>query len=313
MVSISTLRRIVERRDAARGLDAVHRRHPHVHHDHVGMPALEPPDGVGAVDRLAHHLEVGLGLEDHAEPPAHQRLIVGDHHPDRRAVAHAVGPPSYGSVRVHREPSARTWPRRDRAAVRARRARACRSGPARRPSPRTALGRRRPPRHRAPHRPHRSSTLALRRARVLQHVRERLLHDAVGGQVEPGRKRPRRHPRSRPRRARPRHGPSRAGSRAGRVPAAARGRRRPHRPSGCRSTGASRSSRHGPWIRSGRSPPSPPRDRRRARSGPRPPAPPSRSSRGRPRRAAPGRSEPVPPRPRRGPLARGPRRCGVAG
>src|SRR5512132_243054 len=69
--------------DPTRRLDAVHRGHPHVHHDDVGTLPGERTYRVGAVDRLADDLDVLLGVEDQAEPAAHQRLIVGDHDPDR--------------------------------------------------------------------------------------------------------------------------------------------------------------------------------------------------------------------------------------
>ena len=39
-------------------------------------------DSAAPVGRLAHHADVGLVLEDHAEPRAHQALVVGYHHVD---------------------------------------------------------------------------------------------------------------------------------------------------------------------------------------------------------------------------------------
>ena len=39
--------------------------------------------GLVPVGRLADDLDVGLGVEDHRQPGAHQLLVVGDQHPDR--------------------------------------------------------------------------------------------------------------------------------------------------------------------------------------------------------------------------------------
>ena len=41
-----------------------------------------------AVGRLADHLEVGLGVDDHGEPAAHQLLVVGDDDADGPGVCH---------------------------------------------------------------------------------------------------------------------------------------------------------------------------------------------------------------------------------
>ena len=47
------------------------------------QPAGEVDRGA-PVPALAHHLEVGLGVDDRREPGADQRLVVADQHPDRR-------------------------------------------------------------------------------------------------------------------------------------------------------------------------------------------------------------------------------------
>ena len=70
---------------APRGLDAVELGHADVHQDDVGLQPLGLLDGVEAVGGLADDLEVVLGVEDHAEPGAHERLVVGD----QQAHAHA--------------------------------------------------------------------------------------------------------------------------------------------------------------------------------------------------------------------------------
>ena len=48
----------------------------------------QPPrllDRLGAVGRLADHVDVLLGVEDHPEAGAHQRLVVGDQDADHSA------------------------------------------------------------------------------------------------------------------------------------------------------------------------------------------------------------------------------------
>ena len=74
------------RRDGPGGLDPVEDGHAHVHEHDVGPVELDQAHGVGAVGGLADDLEVVLGLEDHAEPLAQQRLVVGQDDPDRHAV-----------------------------------------------------------------------------------------------------------------------------------------------------------------------------------------------------------------------------------
>ena len=50
-----------------------------------GFSAPDLLDGVEAVGGLADDLEVVLGVEDHAEAGAHERLVVGDQQPDAHA------------------------------------------------------------------------------------------------------------------------------------------------------------------------------------------------------------------------------------
>ena len=68
----------VGREHAARRLDPVHLRHPDVHQDHVRSQTLRLCDRVGAVRGLAGDVDVLLGVEDHAEARAHERLVVDD-------------------------------------------------------------------------------------------------------------------------------------------------------------------------------------------------------------------------------------------
>lgn len=51
--------------------------HADIHHDHVGLDLLRQSDGGKAVLRLANNLDVGLGLQQEPDPPAHQRMIIG--------------------------------------------------------------------------------------------------------------------------------------------------------------------------------------------------------------------------------------------
>ena len=167
-----------------------------------------PPSA--AVGRLADHLEVGLRLEDHAEP---RRSIGWSSTSTSRMVTRPVAR-SGRRARTREAASARgpaSAPRR-----RWSRARACRRARARRPRLAQA---------RAPRPPPSSVTSMLdgigrvasvhgRRvaAGVLERVRERLLHDAVRREVEPRRERPDRRPRPRARRAGPRRAPGRSSS-----------------------------------------------------------------------------------------------------
>ena len=48
-------------------------------------------DRLGAVAGLADHLEVRLGVDDHPEAAAHERLVVGDQHADRHGPRSASG------------------------------------------------------------------------------------------------------------------------------------------------------------------------------------------------------------------------------
>ena len=49
-------------------------------------------DRLQAGGRLADHLEVGGGVDQHPEAAAHQRLVVGEQHPDRHGVTALAAP-----------------------------------------------------------------------------------------------------------------------------------------------------------------------------------------------------------------------------
>ena len=73
------------REQPPRRLDPVELGHADVHQHDVGLQPRGLLDGVEPVGRLADHLEVVLGVEDHAEPGAHERLVVGDQQADAQA------------------------------------------------------------------------------------------------------------------------------------------------------------------------------------------------------------------------------------
>ena len=56
-------------------------------------------DGLGAVGRLAHHLDVVSGLEQDPEPGPDQRLVVGEQHPDHRETPFSAAAVEVASVR----------------------------------------------------------------------------------------------------------------------------------------------------------------------------------------------------------------------
>src|SRR5207302_5626640 len=57
--------------------------HPHVHQDHVRAQPPDLLDRLQPVTRLARHLDVRLGLEDHPKAGSDQGLVVDDQDPDR--------------------------------------------------------------------------------------------------------------------------------------------------------------------------------------------------------------------------------------
>ncbi len=59
-------------------LEAVHLGHADVHQDDVGSLAHDEVDGLDAVGRLTDDLDVVGGAQQHGEPAAHERLVVGD-------------------------------------------------------------------------------------------------------------------------------------------------------------------------------------------------------------------------------------------
>ena len=188
-MSISTRTGVLAaaREHAARRLDAVELGHADVHQHDVGLQRAAPASTASsAVGGLADDVEVVLGVEDHAEAGAHQRLVVGDQHADGSCGLHRLVSATSGSRRADREAAA-VAPVRPRARRRTgARARASRPGRGRRrrrrrvraPGPRSAISSS-SARSRPAH-----AHVGRRGAGVLERVRQRLLHDAVGGEVE---------------------------------------------------------------------------------------------------------------------------------
>src|SRR5581483_6159273 len=68
--------------DPSRRLEAVEVRHPDVHQHDVGAQRPDLVDRLTAVRRLADDLDLGLGVEDHPEPGAYERLVVDEQDAD---------------------------------------------------------------------------------------------------------------------------------------------------------------------------------------------------------------------------------------
>src|SRR3954454_3495365 len=71
-------RRVVH--DLARGFEPVQPRHADVHQRHVRPQLADHLHGLLPVLGLAHDLDLGLGLQDHLEAGAHERLVISDQH-----------------------------------------------------------------------------------------------------------------------------------------------------------------------------------------------------------------------------------------
>ena len=73
--------------DSAGGLDPVQVGHADIHQHDVGPQRPGGLDRLTPVAGLANDLEVGLGVEDHAEACADERLVVGDQDADHPAAS----------------------------------------------------------------------------------------------------------------------------------------------------------------------------------------------------------------------------------
>ena len=71
-------------------LQAVHLGHADVHQDHVGPLGFRHLHRFNTVGRLTDNLDAFLGPEKGEEPAANERLIIGNHDPDRHRAPLAV-------------------------------------------------------------------------------------------------------------------------------------------------------------------------------------------------------------------------------
>lgn len=80
------------------GGEAVHRRHPDVHQDHVGREFTDERRDLGAVGSLSHDLETVGAAEHEGESRAYERVVIYDEQPDSHAAhgsqARTWNPPS---------------------------------------------------------------------------------------------------------------------------------------------------------------------------------------------------------------------------
>jgi len=69
--------------DPSSSLHAIHSGHPQVHDNHVGAGAPNAFDSGLPVPHLAHHLDVEIRCQQHPDPRAYQRLVVGEEDSNR--------------------------------------------------------------------------------------------------------------------------------------------------------------------------------------------------------------------------------------
>ena len=94
-------RRLVGGEDAPRRLEPVELGHADVHQHDGRVEARRLVDRLEAVARLGDDLHVRLAREQHAEAPAHERLVVGDEDAD----AHRRRPSTGRRARRTKPPS----------------------------------------------------------------------------------------------------------------------------------------------------------------------------------------------------------------
>jgi hypothetical protein len=94
----------LDRHDRSRRLNAVHARHPDVHHDDVRVAPAGQLDRGRAVGGLADDSDAFLLFQDHAEALAQERLVVNEDDRDRvcarRTIAHGASGSRIGIVAV---------------------------------------------------------------------------------------------------------------------------------------------------------------------------------------------------------------------
>ena len=100
--------------DGARGLDAVHTRHPNVHEHHVGMQPRRQFHRFMAIARLAYHVDAVVRHQYELETAADEILIVRHQHP--HALFHLRLRSLHRQAGNHAEAAAGSIARRKRAA-----------------------------------------------------------------------------------------------------------------------------------------------------------------------------------------------------
>ena len=88
------------RADLAAGLDAVAVLQAHVEHGDVGVEGVDPADGLGLGARLADDLDVALGLEQVAQAPPDDLVVVEQEHGDSLGFGHTRSSRSDGGADV---------------------------------------------------------------------------------------------------------------------------------------------------------------------------------------------------------------------
>ena len=75
----------------AQRAEAVEHGHLHVDQRDVGVVAVDRVEQLRAVADVGDHLDPAVGLQQHLQPGAQQRLVVGEHDPDPHAAPPLAG------------------------------------------------------------------------------------------------------------------------------------------------------------------------------------------------------------------------------
>src|SRR5262249_41613510 len=78
-------------RDRARRSDAVHRAHPNVHEDDVGLERSDQIARLAPVCGFTHDVETGFGIQDRTQADPGWHVVVDDEHPGAHADDRSVG------------------------------------------------------------------------------------------------------------------------------------------------------------------------------------------------------------------------------
>ena len=94
--------------ELAGGLDAGQARHRDIEQRQLDLVAQSHGDRLLAVACLRHDLEVGLGVEDHPQTMAHERVIVGEQDARHRGTRESEGHERARGARSRLDPQLRT-------------------------------------------------------------------------------------------------------------------------------------------------------------------------------------------------------------